>query len=229
MSLFIDSSKISEIKKYHKLGIVSGVTTNPTIMVKDGVTGGMNGIKDRSIEIANMVSPAPVSVEVLSNEKEEMLSQAKEFASWAPNINIKITIHGVNGEIENLEVIHLLEKKHDIRVNVTAMMSVQQCYLAATAGASYVSIFGGRVNNMGYNSCTEISKLRDLLDKFNLESKIIVGSTREVINIVDWLNSGAHIVTVPPKFIQSMIVHPYTKETVKMFLDDAKKLTDLLA
>ena len=90
------------------------------------------------------------------------------------------------------------------------------------AGASYVSIFGGRVNNMGYDSRDEISKLRFLLDDFNLKSKIIVGSTREVINVVEWLHSGAHIVTCTPKFIEGMIVHPYTKETVQMFLRDGK-------
>ena len=225
MSVFIDSSKLSEIEKYHKLGIISGVTTNPTIMFNEGVRGGLNGIKNRSIEIAELVNPLPVSIEVLSNDKQEMIDQAKEFSSWAPNLNIKVTIHGPNGELDNLEVVNLLENTHDIRVNVTAMMSVQQCYLAAVSGATYVSIFGGRINNMGYDSTTEITKLRNLLDDFNLKSKIIVGSTREVINIVEWLHSGAHIVTTSPKFIDNMIVHPYTKETVQMFLDDADKLT----
>ena len=224
MSIFIDSSKISEIEKYYSLGIIRGVTTNPTIMMKDGVTGGMAGIKNRSIEIAKLVDPLPVSVEVLSNEKQEMLDQAREFASWSSNINIKITIHGPDGELENLEVIYQLENKHDVRVNVTAMMSAQQCYLAAQAGATYVSLFGGRVNNMGYNCIGEIQKTRKLLDDFKLESKIIIGSTREVLNVVEWLIAGAHIVTVTPKLIEGMIVHPYSKETVQMFLDDADKL-----
>jgi len=106
-------------------------------------------------------------------------------------------------------------------INVTAMMSAQQCFLAALAGATYVSIFGGRVNNMGYNCVDEIAKLRKLLDEFKLKAKIIAGSTREVLNVVEWLNAGAHIVTVVPKLIEGMIVHPYSKETVKMFLDDA--------
>jgi transaldolase len=224
MPIFLDSSKISEIKKYHKMGIIRGVTTNPTIMFNDGVTGGMKGIKKRSIEIANLVSPHPVSVEVMTNEKVNMIEQAKDFSTWAENINIKITAHGPNGELENMEVIHELEKKHNIRVNATAMMSAQQCLLASLAGATYVSIFGGRVNNMGYNCCEEISKLRNVLDNFNLESKIIVGSTREVLNIIEWLDAGAHIVTVTPKLIEGMIVHPYTKETVQMFLKDAENI-----
>ena len=88
-----------------------------------------------------------------------MLDQAKRFCDWSENINVKITIHGPNGETENMEVIHELETKRDIRVNVTAMMSAQQCFLAAMAGATWVSIFGGRVNNMRYNSCGEIARL----------------------------------------------------------------------
>lgn len=224
MPIFLDSSNMEEIKKYHKLGIIRGVTTNPTIMVKDGVTGGLEGIKKRSIEIARLVDPYPVSVEVMTNNKEEMMQQAKDFTSWAKNINIKITIHGPNGELDNLEVIHELENVHGITVNATAMMSAQQCLLAALAGASYVSLFGGRVNNMGYNCCDEIAKLRNLLDRFDLKSKIIVGSTREALNVIEWLDAGADIVTVAPPLLEKMIVHPYSKETVRMFLKDAENL-----
>ncbi|MBT6112692.1 MAG: transaldolase [Candidatus Marinimicrobia bacterium] len=223
MAIFIDTGKIEEIQKYHEMGIIRGVTTNPTILVKDGVTGGMAGVKKRSIEIAKLIDPLPLSVEVTSNDTQKMLDQAVEFSQWAKNINVKITIHGPNGELDNLKVIHELETKHDIRINVTAMMSVQQCFLAAMAGATYVSIFGGRVNNMGYDSREEIRKLRDLLDDFELDSKIIVGSTREVLNIAEWLHAGAHIVTCSPKLIEGMIIHPYSKETVQMFLDDGAK------
>ena len=144
------------------------------------------------------------------------------------NIFVKITIHGPNGELDNLEVVHTLETVHGVRVNVTAMMSAQQCFLAAMAGATYVSIFGGSVNNMGYNVCEEIKKLRQVLDQFNLKSKIIVGSTREVLNIIEWLNAGAHIVTVVPRLLDGMIVHPYSKETIQMFLRDAAKIKEML-
>lgn len=227
MSIFIDSSNLSVIEKYHKMGILSGVTTNPTIMVKDGLSGGMAGIKEHCAKIAKLVEPLPVSVEVFSNERQVMIDQAKEFALWAPNIVVKITIHGPNGELDNLEVVYELETKHNVRINVTAMMSAQQCYLAALAGATYVSIFGGRVNNMGYNCVDEISKARELIDTFNLKAQIIVASTREVLNVVEWLLAGAHIVTVVPELIEGMIVHPYSKETVRQFLDDARKLTGL--
>lgn len=224
MAIFLDTGKIKEVEKYLKMGIIRGVTTNPTILLKDGVTGGMAGVKQRSVEIAQMIAPYPLSVEVTNNDPKGMLDQARELAQWADNINVKITIHGPNGELDNLEVIHALETKHNVRVNVTAMMSAQQCFLAAMAGASYVSLFCGRVNNMGYNSCEELSKLRQLLDQFSLSAQIIAASTREILNIIEWLNAGAHIVTVLPSFLEGMLIHPYSKETVKMFLDDAAKL-----
>ena len=223
MAIFLDTGNIDDIKKFHEMGIIRGVTTNPTILTKEGVTGGMDGVKEISIEIAKLIDPLPLSVEVTTNDSKRMISQAIDFSSWASNINVKITIHGPNGELNNLQVVNELEIQHDIRVNVTAMMSVQQCFLASMAGATYVSIFGGRVNNMGYDSRTEIKKLRDLLDNFELNSKIIVGSTREVINVVEWLHAGAHIVTCTPKFLEGMIVHPYSKETVQMFLKDGAK------
>ena len=225
MKFFIDSAVIEDIQSVHELGLVDGVTTNPTILVKEGVTGGMKGVRDRSIQIAEMINPYPLSVEVTNNDEKKMISQALEFSHWADNINVKITIHGPNGELENLRVINSLENEHDIRINVTAMMSVQQCFLAAMAGATYISIFGGRINNMGYDSKEEIKKLRKILNDFSLNSKIIVGSTREIFNVIDWLHAGAHIVTVTPKLLEGMIVHPYSKETVQMFLKDAEKIS----
>ena len=227
MAIFLDTGNLSEIELFHKMGIIRGVTTNPTILLREGVKGGMEGIRTRTQQIAKMIDPLPLSVEVTSNDRNEMLDQSEKFCEWADNINVKITIHGPQGETENLEVIHELEQKKDIRVNVTAMMSAQQCFLAAMAGATWVSIFGGRVNNMGYNSCEEIARLRILLDQFELKAKIIVGSTREILNITEWLEAGAHIVTVPPDLLKGMIVHPYTKETVQMFLRDSEKVNEI--
>ena len=103
------------------------------------------------------------------------------------------------------------------------MMSAQQCFLAAMAGATYVSLFGGRINNMGYNCIEELRKTRKLLDQFNLKAKIIAASTREVLNVVEWFEAGAHIVTVIPNILEGMLIHPYTKETVQQFLRDASK------
>lgn len=228
MAIFLDTGNIKEIEKYLNMGIIRGVTTNPTILLKDGVKGGKKGIKDRSIEIARLIAPYPLSVEVTSNDYNEMMAQAIEYSKWADNINVKITIHGPNGETENLKAIHELSCKHNIQINATAMMSAQQCLLASMAGAEYVSLFGGRVNNMGYNSCSEITKLRKVFNSMGLKSKIIIGSTREILNIIEWLEAGADIVTVIPDLLNGMIVHPYSKETVQMFLRDAAKTNELL-
>lgn len=222
--IFLDTGRIDEIRKYHALGIIRGVTTNPTILSRDGVAGGWPGIERLCKEIATLIGPLPLSVEVTTNDPEGMLDQARKFSSWATNINVKIPIHGPEGETENLALVHKLESKENIRVNVTAMMSAQQCLLAAMAGATYVSIFGGRINNMGYDSRQEIRRLRNLLDAFGSPSKIIVGSTREILNIVEWFEAGADIVTVVPSLLEGMLVHPYSKETVRQFLDDSKKL-----
>jgi transaldolase len=224
MAIFLDTGKISEVEKFMRMGVLRGVTTNPTILFKDGVKGGLQGLRERSIEIAKIIYPYPLSVEVTTNVKDRMIAQAREFVEWAENIDVKITIHGPAGELENLEVIHELAATHHVRVNATAAMSAQQCLLGALAGAAYVSLFAGRVNNMGYSSCVEISKLRKVLDRCGLNAKIIVGSTREIVNVIEWLEAGAHIVTVTPGLLEGMLVHPYTKETVKMFLEDAVKL-----
>jgi transaldolase len=228
MAIFLDTGKIEDVERFLRMGIIRGVTTNPTILLKAGVTGGREAIKKRSVEIAALIRPLPLSVEVTTNDPDQMIVQGREFAGWADNINVKITVHGPNGELENLEVVHRLETEFDIRVNMTAMMSAQQCLLGGLAGATYVSLFGGRVNDMGYNCVTEIARARRVLDAQGLKAKIIVGSTREALNVIEWLDAGAHIVTAVPEILAGMIVHPYSKETVQMFLGDALKAERLL-
>jgi transaldolase len=223
--IFLDTANLRDIEKYDALGVIRGVTTNPTILVKEGIAKGWAEIEERCKQIAGLIAPLPLSVEVTVNEPEEMLAQAQRLAAWAPNVNVKIPIHGPEGGTGNLQLVHELETRHNIRVNVTAMMSAQQCLLAAMAGATYVSIFGGRVNNMGYDSRQEVRRLRGLLEAFGSPAKIIVGSTREVLNIVEWFESGADIVTALPSLIEGMLVHPYSKETVQQFLADSRKLS----
>ena len=221
--IFLDTGDFEQIKKYHGLGIIRGVTTNPTIMSREKNKGNLN-FKKRLTEIASHINPLPLSIELMTNDYKEMKKQAIEFSKWAKNINVKVTIHGPNGEMDNLKIINELEKKEKVRVNCTAMVTAQQCFVAAMAGATYVSIFGGRANDLGYDSKYEIKKLRSLIDTMNLKSKIIAGSVRETSNITDWFHSGAHIVTCPPQFLEKVIIHPHTKEIVKQFLNDSLKL-----
>ena len=219
--IFLDSSKLEEIKKYHKMGIIRGVTTNPTIMYKDGIRDEKE-IKQLIIDICNTIG-RPVSVEVTSNDKNQMIKEAIETQKWHMDVNIKIPIHGPNGEFENLEVIKELNER-GVEINATAMMSAQQCLLAALAGAYYVSIFTGRTGDMGFDAVGEIKKIRRLLDRHQLKSKIIAASTREVYNVIDWLDAGADIVTVTPDLLEKMIVNARSKETVQMFLKDAQRI-----
>ncbi len=219
--LFLDTAKLPEIEKYLKLGLLDGVTTNPTIMKKDGVVGGFSAIKERTIEIAKMIHPRPLSVETASPEgnKQELIDQAREFSSWGTNINVKVTFTTQKGE-PNTDIIAQLTKEK-IFVNATAMMSISQCFLAAKAGAKFVSIFLGRVANMGYDPREETKKLRQLLDRTGLSAQIIAASSREAFNVIEWFLAGAHIVTVTPDLLKPCIDHPYTRETVAMFDGDA--------
>lgn len=216
MTLFLDSSNIVEIKKYMSQGIIKGVTTNPTIMKKDGI----KNIDDAIVNIAHAIHPYPVSVEVTTNNKEKMIPEAKYYSDISDNINIKIPLHGTTGKTNNLNIIRKLSKT-GVKINVTAMMSAQQCYLASLAGATYVSLFCGRVADMGYDACNEIKKAKQLI---GIQSELIGASVREVYNVVDWLIAGCDIVTVTPNILKKMIVNARTKETVAMFLDDAKQL-----
>lgn len=182
--LFLDTADLSVIEKYLKLGIVDGVTTNPTIMKKCGVTGGFAVIRDYSKKIAEVINPLPLSLETSSPEgnEQEILDQAREFASWGKNVNVKITITDQNGN-PLLGVIKQLADE-GVAVNATAMMSVSQCFLAAKVGAKYVSLFNGRVANMGYDPMVETKKLRYLLDRTGLQAQIIAASSRESFNVV---------------------------------------------
>ena len=224
MAIFLDTGNLDEIERFLRMGVVRGVTTNPTILVRDGVRGGFAGIEERARAIAKLIAPLPLSMEVTTAEPGAIRDQAVRMASWGDNLVVKVTVHGPDGELGPMEVVHELASRHGVRVNVTAMMSAQQALLAAMAGATYVSIFAGRVNNMGYDVREEIRKARILIDRCRLGAQIIAGSTREVLNVVEWLEAGAHVVTVPPDFLRGMLVHPYSKETVQQFLRDAARL-----
>ena len=225
MSIFLDTSRIDMVEKFLKQGLIRGVTTNPTILKKNKTANNMRELEDFSKSLAKLIDPYPLSIELSSNDYDSMIKQASIISSWSSNINVKVTIHGPNYEDYNLEVINILEKIKNIRVNVTAIMSSQQALLALYSGASFVSLFGGRINNMGHSSNEEIKKTRMFIDKFAFNSKIIVGSVREVSNIAEWFLSGADIIKVAPEIFQIILNHPYTKETVQQFLEDANNLS----
>ncbi len=222
MEIFIDSANITEIEKWLKMGVIDGVTTNPSIMLKDGVYDAEAGAK----EIAALINPRPLSVEVTTNDLDEMLTQARTFASWVPNIVIKIpqiTQDGVPcyGVIRQLEI-------EGIKVNATVAMSLGQVILAAKAGATYISIFAGRVADEGGNAPEVISNSVDWLEHWEYKSKIIVGSIRSVGDVLSAAITGAHIITIPPQFLTKMVDHKFTRATVEQFITDAKKALEMM-
>jgi len=222
MEIFIDSASISEIEKWLKMGIVDGVTTNPSIMLKDGVYNMKAGARD----IAALVNPRSVSVEVTTNDLNEMVKQAREFASWANNIVVKIPQITQDG-IPCYGVINQLENE-GIKVNATVAMSLGQVILAAKAGATYISIFAGRVGDEGGDVSQVIRNSVDWLERWEYKNKIIIGSIRSVADILQAAVAGAHIITIPPQFLTRMADHKYTRATVEQFVGDAQKALEMM-
>jgi transaldolase len=223
MEIFLDTADAQQVIKWLEQGVIDGVTTNPTIMLKDGVYDIQAGAK----AIAALLGDLPLSVEVITNDLDEMLAQARTFASWAKNIVVKIPIINESGT-PCLGVIKALESS-GIHVNVTAMMSFGQMMLAAKAGATYISLFGGRVADEGQPMGDVIRMTRRWLDDWGYRSKIIVGSVREVMNIQEAASAGAHVVTIPPQFLARLADHQYTRFTVAEFVRDGQKALAELA
>ncbi len=217
MQIFLDSASVAEIEKYLSSGLIDGVTTNPSIMYKDGLYDLKAGAK----KLSALIAPLPLSVEVTSNNPEEMYLQAKELASWAKNIVVKIPQINTEG-LPLYGIVHKLEKE-GIRVNATVAMSLSQVILSAKAGASYISIFAGRITDEGGDAGTVISDAAEWLARWEYKSRIIVGSIRSVGDILSAALAGAHIITIPPQFIPKMADHKYSRETVRQFLEDAGK------
>ena len=218
MKVFIDTAETKEIKKWVSYGVIDGVTTNPSIMVKCGVYDFDEGGK----AIAKLAGKLPVSLEVTSNDLGEMFLQAKHLASLSPNIVVKIPVINEFGE-PTLGVVNKLEREEDIRVNVTAIMSFSQAVMAAKAGATYISIFWGRIGDEGNNAGEIVSETAKFLQRWGMQNEIIVGSIRDVISVQQAIQAGAHIITIPPQFLVKMMDHKYTRDTVNMFVNDAKK------
>lgn len=217
MKIFLDSANFREIEKWLCQGIVDGVTTNPSIMFKDGVYDLEGGAR----RLCALLGDKPVSVEVTTNDHEEMIRQGRSFAALAPNVAVKIPVVNEHGE-SCLGVISTLSRE-GIRVNTTAILSFNQAILAAKAGAAYVSIFAGRVADEGNDPAIVISNVRRWLDDWEYPTEIIVGSIRTVLDIQNAALAGAHIITIPPQFLSKMVDHKYTRDTVRQFNRDAEK------
>jgi transaldolase len=216
MQIFADTADIHEIKKWLQRGVLDGVTTNPSIMLKDGV----QDIERTSQEIARLLNGRPISVEVTTNDPNEMIAQGLRFARWASNIVVKIPIINEDG-VSCLEVIGTLAS-NGVKINATAILSFNQMMMAAKAGATYLSIFAGRVADEGHDPTELIGLAVRWTELWGL-GRILVGSIRSCLDLQKAATSGAHIVTGPPAILEKALDHKYTRETVRTFNADARK------
>lgn len=223
MQIFLDTADLNEIRRWQAYSILDGVTTNPSIMLKDG---GYD-MEARAKEICQLVHPCPVSVEVTTNDHAEMVAQGESFAAWADNVVVKIPVINESGE-PSLDVVRTLVEK-GIKVNMTACLSFGQVVLGAKAGATYISIFGGRVADEGHDAAGVIRNAVEWLSRWGYPSKIIVGSIRTTMDIQEAVMAGAHIITTPPKFLEKFIDHHYSRATVQGFNEDARKALAIMA
>ncbi|PAF23442.1 fructose-6-phosphate aldolase [Terribacillus saccharophilus] len=208
MKFFVDTVNLEEIKLANALGVLSGVTTNPTLVAKEGVS-----FHNRLREIAEEVSGS-VSAEVVSDQANEMVEEGKELAKIAPNITVKVPM-----TLEGLKAVKVLSELN-IKTNVTLIFNINQALLAARAGATYVSPFIGRLDDIGHSGMDLIGKIAEIFDRHKIQTKIIAASIRHPLHITEAAQQGAHIATVPFDVLRKLVEHPLTDAGIQRFLAD---------
>ncbi|MBU5592462.1 fructose-6-phosphate aldolase [Clostridium sp. MSJ-4] len=208
MKFFIDTANVEEIRKAAELGVIDGVTTNPSLIAKEG-----RDLKEVIEEICSIVD-GPISAEVISLQADKMIEEAKELIKLHKNIVIKIPMCA-----EGLKAVSALSKK-GIKTNVTLIFSAQQALLAAKAGATYVSPFLGRLDDIGNGGLPIIEDIVEIFDFYGIETEVIAASIRTPMHVLDCAKVGSHIATIPYKVITQMIGHPLTDAGIKKFLED---------
>jgi transaldolase len=213
VKIFLDTANLNEIKKAKAVGLVDGITTNPTLLAKEG---------ERAETLIRRISEevrGPVNVEVTGNTYEEMVKEARAMATWGEEIVIKVPIH-----LEGLKTVKALSAE-GIRTNVTLVFSASQAILAAKAGATYVCPFLGRLDDISFNGLELIRQIRGIYQNYaDIETKIVVASVRHPIHVIESGLMGAEIVTIPPAVLEQMAKHPLTDKGIAQFLEDAKKI-----
>jgi transaldolase len=215
MQIFLDTANIDQIREAAGLGIISGVTTNPSLVAKE-TTSDYEAVTKK---ICSIVS-GPVSVEVLAEDAEAMIKEARIKAAWAPNVNIKIPMTA-----EGLKATSVLSKE-DIKVNMTLCFSANQALLAALAGATYASIFVGRLDDAGQDGMQVVEDTMMILANYpELDTQLIAASIRNPMHVTRAAMAGADVATVPYAVLMQMIKHPLTDIGIKRFLADWKSVS----
>ncbi len=214
MRIFLDTANIDQIRQAAKLGIISGVTTNPSLMSKEAPSDYQTAIK----EICSVI-PGPVSAEVVVEEVKSMIEQARQISTWAPNIAVKIP-----ATTAGLEVTSALARD-GIKVNFTLCFSLNQALLGALAGATYVSPFVGRLDDIGHDGMQLVKDIVDMFKYYELPTQVIAASIRHPQHCVAAAKAGAHIATIPYNVLIQMIQHPLTDIGVARFLSDWQRIS----
>ena len=211
MRIFMDTASIEEIRRGAALGVVDGVTTNPSLLAREGVQ-----YRDRVLEICAVVD-GPISAECISTELEPLLAEARRIAAWHENVVVKVPM----GEV-GLQAIKQLAKE-GIKVNTTLIFSPNQALLAAKAGAAYVSPFVGRLNDAGHDGMAVVRESVRIFDAFHLPTQVLAASIRGPRDVTECALAGAHVATIPSAVLFQMVQHPLTDKGIEIFLRDAQK------
>jgi len=212
MKLFVDTGRVEEVRKAAEWGIVDGVTTNPSLIAQAG-----RGFKETVLELCSILPHGSISAEVVGTTVEDILREAREIASWAPNIVVKVpmTPAGVAATRQLT--------REGIRVNMTLVFSPTQALLAAKAGATYISVFVGRVDDVSSEGMRTIEDAVQMVENYGFDSEVLVASIRHPMHVVEAARLGAHIATMPFKVMEQLFQHPLTDIGLQRFLDDWRK------
>lgn len=212
MKLFVDTGDVEEVRQAADWGILDGVTTNPTLVAKAG-----KGFKETVIKICELVPGGAISAEVVATDYDTMLKEALEIASWHPQIVVKVPM------IEpGVSLVKTLSDK-GIKTNVTLVFSVSQALLAAKAGATFISNFVGRVDDMSADGMDAVADTVAMVSTYGFDSEVLVASVRHPLHVVQSVQAGAHIATMPFKIMQMLFKHPLTDIGLERFLADWNK------
>lgn len=213
MRLFLDTANIEQIRQAAKLGVISGVTTNPSLVAQTGRSDYKTVIQ----EIRTLV-PGPISAEVMSQDTASIIKEAREVSSWAPDIAVKIPITATG-----LEAISQLSKE-GIKVNMTLCFSLNQALLGALAGATFISPFVGRLDDVGHDGMQLVADIVEVFNRYHLPTQVIAASIRHPLHCVAAAKAGAHIATVPYNVLMQMIQHPLTTVGIARFAEDWRRV-----
>ena len=210
--MFLDTGDVEEVAKAADWGILDGVTTNPTLIAKNG-----KGFKETILKICELVPEGDISAEVVATDYDTMLKEALEVSSWNPNVVVKVPL------IEpGIKLVKELSGR-GIRTNVTLVFSVPQALLAAKAGATFISNFVGRVDDIGGEGMEAVRDSVNMIDTYGYDSEILVASVRHPFHVLEAVKAGAHIATMGLKTMEMLFKHPLTKNGLEGFLKDWEK------